>query len=346
MPLRKSPFEVRAVHAGGYAVGLGRLSDQARLLASEQATPMAAINGDFYQRGGPYAGDPRGLQIVDGELISAPSGSASFWIDALGEPHATNTTSLLEVTWPDGTTAPVGLNGGRPSNEIELYTPAIGPSTQTGGGRELVLEPRGNTLWLPLRPGRVYPARIREVRETGDTRILPGTMVLSIGPSLARRVPWLQSGDELIVSTATSPSLRGARTAISGGPLLVRDGKRQRIQTADSDSYEFSSMTERHPRSAIGWNENYFFLVQVDGRQRNLSVGMTLSELAALMVELGCQEALNLDGGGSATLWYDGRVRNRPCDGYERAIANSVVVVKKNSAAVDPAKTGAALSGR
>jgi len=346
VPLGKSPFRVCAVHAGGHAVGLGRLSDQTRILASEHATPMAAINGDFYQRGGPYAGDPRGLQIVEGEMISAPSGSVSFWIDALGEPHATNTASLLEVTWPDGRTARIGLNGGRSSNEIELYTPAIGPSTQTSGGRELVLEPRGNTLWLPLRPGRIYPARIREVRETGNTRLLPGTMVLSIGPSLARRAPRLQSGDELVISTATSPNLRGARTALSGGPLLVRDGKRQRIQPADSDSYEFTSMTERHPRSAIGWNENSFFLVQVDGRQRNLSVGMTLTELAALMVELGCREAINLDGGGSATLWFDGRVRNRPCDGYERAIANSVVVIKKSASLAAPDRTGAALSGR
>jgi hypothetical protein len=312
---------------------------------SEHAAPLAAINGDFYQRHGPYAGDPRGLQIVEGELISAPSGSVSFWIDAVGEAHATNTVSLLQVTWPDGTSAPIGLNGSRSSHEIELYTPALGPSTQTGGGREFVLEPRGNTLWLPLRPGRVYPARIREVRETGNSRILPGSMVLSIGPSLVRRVPRLQSGDALIISAATYPSLRGARTAISGGPILVREGRRQRIQTADSDEYEFSSMTERHPRSAIGWNENYFFLVQVDGRQRNLSMGMTLSELAAFLLEIGCQEAINLDGGGSATLWYDGRVRNRPCDGYERAVANSLVVVRKNPETSEREKVGATPSG-
>ncbi|MBI2949368.1 MAG: phosphodiester glycosidase family protein [Verrucomicrobia bacterium] len=346
VPRGKAPFQVSAMHAGGRAIGLARLSDHTGLLRSDQLTPMAAINGDFYQRGGPYAGDPRGLQIVEGELISAPSGSVSFWIDALGEPHAANTESLLQVTWPDGTTVPIGLNGNRSANEIELYTPALGASTQTGGGRELVLEPRGNAPSLPLRPGRIYPARIREIRETGNTRIHPGTMVLSIGPALARRTPRVQSGDELIVSTATSPSLRGARTAISGGPLLVQDGKRQRIQPADSDSYEVTSMTERHPRSAIGWSENYFFLVQVDGRQRNLSVGMTLNELAAFLVEIGCQGAINLDGGGSATLWYDGRVRNRPCDGYERAVANSVVVFKKNRATLDPEKTGAALSGR
>jgi hypothetical protein len=77
-------------------------------------------------------------------------------------------------------------------------------------------------------------------------------------------------------------------------------------------------MLERHPRSAIGWNGQYYFLVEVDGRKPDLSVGMTLAELAAYLAKLGCEEAMNLDGGGSATLWFAGAVRNRPCDGYER----------------------------
>jgi len=67
----------------------------------------------------------------------------------------------------------------------------------------------------------------------------------------------------------------------------------------------------------------------VDGRQRDLSAGMTLDELARHLVGLGCLEAMNLDGGGSTTLWFDGQVRNRPCDGYERTVANSVLVVRK-----------------
>jgi len=331
VPRQKSPFQVHAVHAQGRAVGLSRLSDHAAIMHSATAIPVAAINGDFYERGGPFAGDPRGLQIGEGELISAPSGSVSFWIDALGEPHATNTTSLLQVTWPDGASFPAGLNGARERNGIELYTSKLGAATRTSGGRELVLEQSGNSLWAPLRPGRAYKAKVREVREGGSSRVADGTVVLSIGPTAARTVPSVQPGAELVISTMTSPSLRGAKTAISGGPVLVRDGKRQRISMPDSDDYEFSSMMERHPRSAVGWNDQFFFLVQVDGRQRN-SVGMTLNELGSYLVELGCQGAMSLDGGGSATLWYDGRVRNRPCDGYERPIANSLVVTKRKDA--------------
>ena len=56
---------------------------------------------------------------------------------------------------------------------------------------------------------------------------------------------------------------------------------------------------------------------------------MTLDELAKLLMKLGCEEAMNLDGGGSATLWYHGQVRNSPCDRMEREIANCLVIVKK-----------------
>ena len=85
----------------------------------------------------------------------------------------------------------------------------------------------------------------------------------------------------------------------------------------------------RHPRTAIGWNKDYIFFVQVDGRQSGHSVGMTYSELANYMVKLGCQEALNLDGGGSATFWMLGQVINSPSRGQSRDIANGLVLIQK-----------------
>ena len=53
----------------------------------------------------------------------------------------------------------------------------------------------------------------------------------------------------------------------------------------------------RHPRTAVGMNADSIFWVVVDGRQPELSVGVSLPELAALMMDLGCTDALNLDGG-------------------------------------------------
>jgi len=311
-------------------VGLETLSSQLCLVKSNLGTVVAAINGDFYQREKAYAGAPRGLQIMDGELLSGPSRSASLWIDALGEPHAEKVASQFQITWPDGTVSPFGLNGERRADGVELYTHAVGSSTHTTGGFELIVSRAEGSGWLPLRVGRTYTARVREIREGGNAPLTSDIMVVSVGPAASHRgVPQLRAGAGLQITTATLPALHGVRTAISGGPMLVRNGKRERIDAAHSESYEFSSMGERHPRAAVGWNERCLFLVEVDGRQKKLSVGMTLDELATLLTKLGCEEAMNFDGGGSATLWYDGQVRNSPCDRMEREIANCLVIVRK-----------------
>jgi len=58
---------------------------------------------------------------------------------------------------------------------------------------------------------------------------------------------------------------------------------------------------------------------------------MTFSEFAEYLRKLGCEQAMNLDGGGSATLWVMGNVMNSPSEGQERPGANSLVVVRKHS---------------
>jgi exopolysaccharide biosynthesis protein len=78
---------------------------------------------------------------------------------------------------------------------------------------------------------------------------------------------------------------------------------------------------------------NHIFLVEVDGRQMGLSVGMSFPGLADYMVRLGCEEAMNFDGGGSATLWALGMVRNNPSEGQERPSANALVVLRKRNSA-------------
>jgi Phosphodiester glycosidase len=187
----------------------------------------------------------------------------------------------------------------------------------------------GTDTWQPLKAGRRYVGRVRDVRDGGNAPIGQSDLVLSAAPGSVHFRSLFGPGAQVVISTATTPNLRGVRTALSGGPILVREGKRQRIPPAEGDDYESSSMHERHPRSAIGWNEQFYFLVQVDGRQPGRSVGMTLRELSEYMVRLGCREGMNLDGGGSSTLWFDGQVRNQPCDGEERAVANALVLLQR-----------------
>ena len=157
-------------------------------------------------------------------------------------------------------------------------------------------------------------------------------MILSISRVLltnAALASQAVNGAALKLSTTTVPDLAGVKMAISGGFVLLRDGRKQEIQTAKSDAYKYRSVGERHPRAAIGASREHIYLVEVDGRQPELSMGMTLDELGGYMQKLGCELALSLDGGASATFWYQGKVLNSPCNGADRPIANGIVVVAK-----------------
>ena len=300
--------------------GMGTVSEQLKSLTQEARLPLAAINGDFYLNSQKYQGRPRDVQIWHGEVVSSPSGHTAFWVDAQAQPHMTNVFSRFRAIWADGTTTPIGLNQDREDEAAVLYTGVAGSSTQTAGGVDLILEAATNSAWLPLRLGSVYQARVRTVRESGNAPLTRDTMVLSVGPKLVTRLPPLRSGLTLQISTETSPDLAGAVVAIGGGPAMVHNHK----------PLQWTGFLHlRHPRSAFGWNKDYYFLVEVDGRQSNISVGMTFPELADYLVKIGCEEAMNFDGGGSATLWALGAVRNSPSEGDERPSANALVVVRR-----------------
>ena len=161
---------------------MSTVSEQILALAPELGTPLAGLNGDMYQReNSSYAGDPRGLQILEGELVSAPADSAAFWIDAGGNPQATNVVCQFKVTWPAGQNFAFGLNEDRRSSTMVLFTPRLGRATRTRGGREFILERGDQGQWLPLRAGETYTARVREVSDAGNTRLSGGIMVLSVG---------------------------------------------------------------------------------------------------------------------------------------------------------------------
>ena len=305
----------------GTQLGMSVVSEQVKALPAEFGRPLAALNGDFFKSHDKYPGDPEGLQIMRGELISAPRPTHScFWIDAAGQPRVTNIQGRFTATLRNGTVVPFGLNEERTPDDAVLYTAANGTSTRTSGGVELVLTRGTATNWLPLQVGETYTATVSEVHADGDARLTADTMILSAGPKAAARLAKVKPGEIVKISTATVPDVRGSLTAIGGGPALVRGGK----------ALPFTGLQPRHPRSAFGWNKDYFFLVEVDGRQRT-SAGMSFPELATYLANLGCTDAINLDGGGSATLWAYGNVMNSPSEGHERPAANALVVVRKET---------------
>jgi hypothetical protein len=308
----------------GTRQGLRTITEQIRRIPKSTGRPIAAINGDFYQtEGDQYSGDPRGLQIVNGELVSSPNDRVSFWVDTNGAPRMEVVKPQFAVTWPKGDRTAFDVNEER-SRKAVLYTSVAGKSTKTSGGVEFVLEKAAEKKWLPLKPGEKYPARIREIRPGGNSRLEKETVVLSLARMPAASGPAeAVVGDIVWISTETAPSLKGVQTAIGGGPELVRDGKAQPARVNKSNA--------RHPRSAVGWNEKEILFVTVDGRQPRLSNGMTLPELAEFLVKLQCTEAMNLDGGGSAEVWMDGKIMNSPCYGHERSTANALVLVEKGA---------------
>lgn len=333
-----SSLEVRATLAKGTVLGLSTLAEQALDIPPSVGTPLAGVNGDFYEReGSSYPGDPRGIQIVEGDLVSEPTGNSgycAFWIDDKGQPHIDDVKPQFSATLPDGKTYKFGLNEERRPSDVVLYTPTLGRATRARGGRELVLERKDGSPWVPVRAGETYIARVREVNDAGNTKLDKNTCVLSFGPRVATNAAAIEAGAEIKISLATTPDLRTARTAISGGSIITRDGKQTKIEKPRGvGGYAASSMFERHPRSAVGFSKTHIYLVEVDGRQRGLSVGMTLEELGEYMASIGCEEAINLDGGGSATFWYRGRTVNSPCDGSDRPVANGLVVLRKAGSA-------------
>lgn len=120
---------------------------------------------------------------------------------------------------------------------------------------------------------------------------------------------------------------------IGGGAILLDDGQK----TTDGSSYGETP----NPRTVVGIKaDGTVIIYMVDGRQAPYSVGMSYGELADIMVELDCVDAINLDGGGSSSFatQREGEedndtagltMRARPSDGYERKVSTSLLVVSK-----------------
>jgi hypothetical protein len=99
--------------------------------------------------------------------------------------------------------------------------------------------------------------------------------------------------------------------SIGGSPILIRGGQ---IAVTGQEHDPTGLITDAHPRTLVGWNANERFLVVVDGRQPDYSVGLALPDAAKLLALVGATEGINLDGGGSSTLTIRGTVVNRPSD--------------------------------
>ena len=273
-------LEFHTTLAKGTILGLSTLTEQLKSLPAEGDDQLPESTGTII---GPRERveaierppDPRG-ELVSGRATGAAFGSTPLAI-------LTSTRSFRNLR-SSGQMATKRLSDStRNGRDVAvLYTPILGPSTRTTGGRALILERESSGQWLPLRASQMYTARVRQVRETGDTPLAGDVMILSLGPQLAPRVPKVKPGDSLKISTSTLPDLTGVKTAIGGGPALVRNGKVAEWQAAQS----------RHPRS--NRLEQNPYLSRRSGRSTEESVRRNdLRRVGHLMIKLGCEEAMN-----------------------------------------------------
>ena len=117
--------------------------------------------------------------------------------------------------------------------------------------------------------------------------------------------------------------------ALHAGPVLMHEGKIR--VTSDEEVFFGSTIPNIHPRTAAGYrNSGELVLLVVDGRQID-SRGVDLQELAILMRDLGCVEAIHLDGGGSSAMVGDGKVLNRPSGTTSQREVMSAIAVSVNN---------------
>jgi exopolysaccharide biosynthesis protein len=131
--------------------------------------------------------------------------------------------------------------------------------------------------------------------------------------------------------------------------MLVRDGAPLRDLhdpegfVAGAHQFDSDVTSGRHPRDALGTSDDELIALVCDGRRTGIDVGLTLSELAEFMADLGVRQAINLDGGGSAALIHHGHLLNRPYDVQDRPSSKSRAVA--TAAIFHTARAQSALSG-
>jgi hypothetical protein len=309
-------YALKPVLSNEAVVGRERVTQmQKRLSASVTA---AGVNGDLFNWN---VGYPSGMLMLNGVLASPPNPDRSSTGIA---PDGTLRVERVRLagTWQGtGQRRPLVLNKEPGGNGVALFTPAWGPTTPAATETvELVIQP-----FPAAQPLRELTGVVTLAKQGGATPIPPdGAVLVGRGATGAGRLAAeAPLGTNVTVRLILTPDWSGILDAIGGGPVLVQSGKA--VFRAD-EGFTLDQLVPRQPRSAVGQTQDgRIIFATIDGRRPGYSVGMTNFELALLMMRLGAYTSSALDGGGSATMAFDGKLLNRPADPTgERAIAESL----------------------
>jgi hypothetical protein len=301
--------DVRAVLANDEIVDTETVPDMASRYGA-----IAAVNAGFFAL---PSGDPSGIYKVNGRLVSdtrRPRGAVGILREpqgtrfVFGRVAAAMTLRVRRGARVHGTMEIAGVDTTRQLGKLMLFTPAYHAHTGTaGGGLEWVVD--GS------------PPRVRgHALKAGKTPIPRSGYVLSYGGAKAPHpLDSLAAGTRIELDTIYTPldgtadEWQRAHDIVGGAGLISREGSFIDDWSVERFNAGFAEL--RHPRTLIGTRpDGSVWLIAIDGRQPALSAGMTLVEVRELARRVGLTGALNLDGGGSTTMWVGGRVVNSPSD--------------------------------
>lgn len=336
---RTPTLRIEPVHAGGKIPGTVRTSTMARRELPRGG--LAVVNAGFWL---PAAGGkPHGVAASNRRLFTGPQtqwGNPGFrgtlGVRADGAAIFSRLGGELRLQRPGQRGAVIDdLNyvplkvGGDGSGELLAYTPEWGrPVTPPRGATVAIL----TGLRLP-----VLGAGTGTVRSigpaSGDVRIPGGGAVLVAYGMARERLADLTVGGTARIRVAIDPidiaddEWAEAVDVLPGGPYIVRAGRMTPPDDWQHEGFPHDRHNgPRHPRTAVAaLADGTLLLVTVDGRQAH-SAGLTMWELADLLIDMGAVHGLSLDGGGSTTLTTLGRVRNRYSDPVERPVASFLSV--------------------
>jgi len=283
---------------------------------------LGATNGDFFDMT-TIKGLTYGTSIINGEIRTAVKSSTVLGITESGDCFIDTLNMNGSVVYKDKEIEINSVNRLRWGDQAVLYTPAFGKTTQnTVNGTDIIL--RG--VELPIKANKVYTGIIDRIApDSKDTEIPADGVVISLNGKALKEFIGAGAGTELSFSIKLDkPDLK---FAASGSPRLMENGEPSPKISERADALS------RHPRTAVGIKDNKLYLFTVDGRQPGYSDGMTLYEMAELLISYGIKDAINLDGGGSSTMVAkrqgeaSAALVNHPSDGRERYVGNSIQLI-------------------
>jgi hypothetical protein len=335
-------LELRAVRA---AEPTGEMQRERPTAMAQRATAsgvnvVAVVNGD-YDLAEPYLGISDGLAVTGREISTTGKptwpamGVTSSGEPVIGVPQVEMELELHRRKWKVAAlNKPLGTTWG---TGPYLYTREFRATVKNDRAFRAVVIGK-LTRSLPLRLDQVVSGTVEEIFEGATQVPIPAEKLVLVEALAANNgtasltTMELRPGQKVKLRIRVRMNGRKKiRDVVGGFPVLVEGGAKHIVGEPKP------LLAQRHPRTALCTNEQKIIFVVVDGRQPQLSVGMTLDELADLMVGVGCTTAMNTDGGGSSVMAVREesatsrtlQIVNSPSDGQERGRGNAWIVVKR-----------------